>query len=280
MKRPISVLVILACMGMLAFPAVVSAGSRLSFGAALDGFFPMDTEMYGARMKANSWGRDMYDKSWSTGDDRVHYLTPNRESMIFSPMFFQGMTWDFGLGFEFSEQIQYLHYAPNQDVDVTYDHFMFPIRLTLKWVFNQKGKFRPFIGGGGSYSYVVSRVAGKDLYDRWRNPDYVSEDPEGDDDDDDNSSTGNDDEEKEFLSRPHEYGEDGWYPGFHGVIGADYMLRDDLGLRLSARYEVILIEAVDAELVLDGNEQWHWKERKLEGDAGGVGANFGIMYVF
>jgi len=180
-------------------------------------------------------------------------------------MIFENYLFDFGLCIEFAQQIQYMNYAPSRSVDVSYQHFMVPFRLTLKWVFNRNGKFRPYLGGGASYTYGISQVSGSDLYDRIANPKYLA-------------SGGGD--EPEYLTRNYKWSVSGWYPGFHGTAGMNIMFRDDLGLMLAARYEVIRLESVDATLVAGDDEQRHWKKGTLKGDAGGVGASVGITFEF
>lgn len=263
---------------MFLVPSLAFAGSHVGIGAALDGFFPLYTEMYGSRMVDNSWGRDMFGKDWSSGEDRVHFVGPNRYSMIFSPALAQTYFWDWGLGIELTEQIQYLHFAPNKDVDITFDRFMIPMRLTVAWTFFTTKKVRPFAGVGASLNYVVTRVAGKDLFDQRRNPDYY----EDDSDDADSAANADDEEnnERAFLITRHEWGLDGWYPGVHGVIGVRVPLTEELMLNVAARYEALPIESIDVAFVSDGDEQWHWEKRKLEGDAGGLGASVGVLYWF
>ena len=48
-------------------PGSVFAGSHPGVGVALDGFFPLDRDLYGWRMVGNSWGKDMFGMSESTG---------------------------------------------------------------------------------------------------------------------------------------------------------------------------------------------------------------------
>jgi hypothetical protein len=83
-----------------------------------------------------------------------------------------------------------------------------------------------------------------------------------------------------YFTVNREYGEDGWYPTVHAVAGTNLMLNDSLALVITLRYEYMEIESLEVELVSDGEDQWHWNEKKLKGDAGGFGLSFGVNYAF
>ena len=190
-------------------------------------------------------------------------------------MLIQTYFWDHGLGIELTEQVMFLHYSPNRDVDIAFD------RLTLKWTFLNDNKVRPFVEGGGSLNYVITRVAGQDLFDQQRNPDYDL------DDSDDADSAQNDDpegfepsDEARYLTDRHEWGMAGWFPGYHAVAGVQILLKKELALSVTVRYEGLPIESLDVKFVFYSSDQWHWKKRKLTGDAGGLGASVGVTTWF
>lgn len=262
---------------LIAVPGLAFAGSHMAVGGALDLFFPLDADMYGKGLTDNSWGRDILGKEYSVGEDRVQFVGPNRYSVILSPVLIQSYFWDRGPGIELSEQFQYLFFSPNKDVDIGYERFMVPIRLTFKWTFRPDKKVRPFIGAGGGIIYTLTHISGKGLYDQERNPDYTTDDTE----DADSGLDGQDDSgARPFFTENREFGRSGWYPGVHATAGVDIKLKYDLALVLGLRYEYVPIETIEVEFVSDGIDEWHWKERKLEGDAGGIAASVGVTYVF
>ena len=275
-------LVFAFCMTILILPAAAFAGSHFSIGLAVDGFFPSNQAMWGEGMVGNEWGKIMYGKEWSTGSDRVQYVGPNRPYMIWGPTLYQSYNWDFGLGLELSEQIQYLHFSPSQDVDVTFDRFMVPIKFTIKYTFLTDQKIRPFLGAGASIIYSISRIGGKDLYDQKRNNDYYEDDTDDFDSglSEDVNSENKDSGASAFKTDQREFGIDAWYPGIHFLFGTNFYVKEKLAILLVVRYEVMWLESIDAELVEDGDEQWHWEERKFRGDAGGFGLSLGINYDF
>lgn len=277
-------IVLFLCIAFFAIPTISIAGSHIGMDLALDGLFPIDPKMYGERMVGNSWGKDMFDKGWSTGKERVEFVSPNTYYMVYSPKFTETIFWDWGFGIEFSQKIQYLHYSPNKDVDVTFDRFMLPLGLTFKWTFlgESKSKVRPFVGLGASYTYVISRVAGKDLFDQKLNPDFLFDDSDDADAGLNEEEEGkyNDSDASRYLTTQNEFGMSGWYLGGHLIAGMNVILTDELALTLTLRYETLSIESLDVELIRDGNEQWYWKERKLKGDAGGLGVSVGVLKSF
>ncbi len=279
-----TLVVLLFLLMMTAMPTLSYAGSHIGVGIALDGLFPIDPKAYGEKMVGNSWGRDMFDKGWSTGKERVEFVSPNTYYMVYSPVLHQSLFWDSGPGIEFSQQIQYLFFSPNKDVDVTFERFTVPLKLTFKWTFlgKTKSKVRPFVGIGGGYTYVITRVAGKDLFDQRSNPDFLYDDSDDADAGLNEEEEGelNDSDASRYLTTQNEFGMSGWYLGGSVVTGMDVLLKDDLALSFSLRYETLPIEYLDVELILDGDEQWHWKERKLKGDAGGFGVSVGVTKSF
>lgn len=253
-------------------PNFALAKGHFEIGGALDALFPLNLDMYGQGMLDNEWGRVMLDKDFSAGEDRAVYPTPNRPSMIYSPVLIQRMKWDNGFGLELSEGFSFLHFWPNKEADVSYERFMLPIKLGATYTLNRNGRWRPFAGAGVSVTYVSTHIEGKDLQDQWVNENFGMDTS----DDEDSGQGGIDD--AEYENRQREIDLMGWYSGFFAMIGTDVMLKDDLALSICARYESVVIDGVDAKLIEDDQEQWHWKEDRIRGDAGGIGVFIGVIY--
>jgi hypothetical protein len=130
--------------------------------------------------------------------------------------------------------------------------------------------------------YTLTRISGQDLFDQERNPDYPFDDTEDADsalDNEDELENG-DSDARMYHTETREFGRSGWYPGFHATAGINIMVKYDLALVLALRYEYLPIETVEIEMVSDGPNEWHWKDRTLKGDAGEFAGSFGIAYIF
>ena len=251
-------------------PGSAFAFTYLGFGLSVDAFAPMDRDLWGAGMA------DLrFSDTIGVPDTASQYLYPSRETLVFSPVFAEFLKFDNGFDFEFSQQIGYLYLAPNKELDIVFDRLWVPLRLTVHYTFLKTAKVRPFVGLGGGFHYMVTRVSGKDFEDRRKNPDY------GLDDSDDNEGIrAADDDERAYFSTNREFGESGWFPGGHALAGVKFMVTDDFALRLAARYEMIFIDSFEVNLVDDGEGQWHWTKEKRSGNAGGFGLMAGFAYAF
>ncbi|MCZ7585222.1 MAG: hypothetical protein M5R36_18850 [Deltaproteobacteria bacterium] len=268
------ILLALAILAACAVPPV-QADMGIQVGAALEYFTPLQTEMWGGAMASNSWGRDIAGIEYSTGTARNQFYTYNRYDRMIVPALRQALHWDNGFAVELSESWLWLSWAPNKDVDILYDRVMVPIRLAAKYRFFPTGNFHPTVAAGGGMHYVSTVISGTDLYDQRRNPNYESEgQPEGETD--------------ETIPAPRQYFRDQrrfaqsvWAPGWHVAAGFEAELSYPISVFLEFRYWSVPMDTIDAVRVREGNAQdWHWEERDVSGDAGGLTGLVGIAYLF
>ncbi|MCB9487739.1 MAG: hypothetical protein H6684_03295 [Deltaproteobacteria bacterium] len=252
-------------------------GADFGIGADLEYFRPLDPEMYGETMASNTWGRDIKDLSYSTGTDRNQFYGPNRPTGMLVPGLTQEWAHESGFSVKLAEKWLWLVWSPNVDVDIVFQRTMVPIELTPQWTFNKAGKVRPTVFVGGSANYVVTTIDGNDLYDQNRNENYPNETVPEDDDPGASGAA----EPREYFRDKRSFGEDGWYLGAHAGAGVQVELQPGLYLEGTLRWSTIPIESIEAVRVREGNpDDWHWEEKELTGDAGGISASVGVMYFF
>jgi hypothetical protein len=266
-KIPICILVL-----VLALPTLAQA-LTINFGASLDALFPGDPDAYGDRMIGNDWGKQIRDKDFSTGSGRADFVSPNRTTFLLAPVLVQSVETDSGVTIEMTQSVNYLFYSPTKELDVTFERFNVPLRLGARYTFMRERRFRPQIGAGGSLHYVVTRIAGKDLFSQKIDPDFVDElspteqqyHPDGD---------------FEYETMQHEWALSGWYGGWYALIGAQVGFNEKLALSFAVRYESVRIRTLDAALDAESEDVWTWKKREFNAEAGGVTGSVGILYSF
>jgi len=269
-------IVALTLVAFLAAPAVSRADVGFFLGASWEYFWPRDSEMFGESMASNSWGRDIAGISYSTGTDRNQFYTFNRPNRLMSPGLSQSIVWDSGVSIELAERWVWLQWAPNRDVDIVCNHMMVPLTLTPRYRFFPGARFHPTISLGFGYYYFNTRISGDDLYDQTRNSNYEDEALVGEDE-----PPSHQPEPRRYLRKEREFSRSGWYPGYHGGLGFETQLSDRLSFTLEFCWSLIPVKTIDVVRVREGNvEDWHWEEREISGDAGGLHTTLGISYLF
>ncbi|MCC6159994.1 MAG: hypothetical protein IT350_18220 [Deltaproteobacteria bacterium] len=256
------------------FAVPASADTFAGIGAVIDYQYPLDSEMWGATMTDNAWGRDLVGIEHSVGADRNQFYTWNRPDRLIAPGLECHYGWSWGLSLHGDVRWLWLSWAPNQDVDIIMDRVDVPLLATAKWSFNNDGRWRPNVFAGGGVHYVSTRIFGKDLFDQARNPNFDSETlPEPDSDE-----AGNAPEPRRWLKESREFARSDWAPSAHAGIGLDVALRESLILAVAATYDVVPMDTIEAVLVRDDADEWHWVEKEISGDGGGIHGAVSIHY--
>lgn len=267
---------LLVCAMVIALAGASSADTYAGFGALLDYQGPLDPEMYGGGMSDNAWGRDLLGISHSHGDARNQFYTWNRPHLLVSPGLDGFYGWDFGLSIHLRTKWTWLSWAPNRDVDIVMDRVQVPVELVPTWSFNTAGRVQPKLFAGGGIQYVSTHIFGRDLFDQRPNPNFDDETtPEPGADAGDNTP-----EPRRFFKDDREFGKSGWYPIATAGAGVDFVLSDSARLGASVAYSSQPMETVEAVLVMDGPEAWHWVEKSIEGDGGGIHAGVSIHFTY
>ena len=256
------------------FLLVLVSPAVAELGAGLELFLPSDPDMYGKGLVDNNWPdyvRNEFD--WRSGEDRVQLYGPSSYDRLVSPVLFQriefGAGSSFSWGFELSERFRWLMFAPAKDVDIVFERKEVPFSLVPfgKLTF---GKFDVMFGAGGSAIYATTSVSGKDMFRQEANPYYDPEDEESD--------------EPRAKYESQRFGRSGWTFGWLAKISIGFKLKESLRLGLDVEYSGFTLESLEPEIVDDGYDpdadivQFHWKEKTISGDAGGIGVILGISY--
>lgn len=247
----------------------------VELSSGLEAFFPLNPDLYGKTLINNNWPdyvRSEFD--WRSGEDRVHLFTPNSYDRLFSFYIAQranfGTNKSLGWGIELSERFRWLLFAPAKDVDILFERQEIPISLVpfVKILF---GKFDTIVGAGGSAVYHTTQIFGKDFYKQEENPFYDPNDEES--------------EEPKAIYDSQRFGRSAWSFGWMAKVGFGYNLKNSMRLSLDIEYSSFSLESLEAKIVDDDPEkkaeiaEYHWKEKTLKGDAGGISVILGVSYI-
>jgi len=250
------------------------APASAEIGIGFEVFVPSDPDLYGKGLVDNNWPDYVRNEfEWRSGEDRVQLYNLSSYDRLISPVLYQRLNFGagstFSWGVELSERFRWLIFAPAKDVDIVFERQEIPLYLT-PFVRLSFGKFDALLGAGGGAIYATTEVFGKDLFKQEANPFYDPEDEES--------------EEPRAEYKSQRFGRSAWSFGWMAKLGFGYEITPTLRLGLDFEYSGFSLESLEPEIVDDGYDpdadvvQYHWKEKTVNGDAGGISVILGIAY--